>query len=82
MSLKRVAQNVLKTEFICLLFVNLSVDLLFVSSSIKGVLTDLPLVPHICVSESGQRLFGAKPLSKPMSGYCQLDPKEQISVNF
>ena len=28
------------------------------------------------------RLFGAKPLSKPMLGYCQLDPQEQISVTF
>ena len=24
------------------------------------------------------RLFGTKPLSKPIQGYCQLDPKEQI----
>ena len=23
------------------------------------------------------RLFGAKPLSEPMLGFCQLDPKEQ-----
>ena len=23
------------------------------------------------------RLFGAKPLSEPVIGYCQLDPKEQ-----
>ena len=45
-------------------------------------LTHLPLMPHICVSEFGSalvqimacRLFGAKPLSKPMLGYCQLDP--------
>ena len=28
------------------------------------------------------RLFGAKPLSKPILDYCQLDPKEQISVKF
>ena len=28
------------------------------------------------------RLFGAKPLSKPMLGYCQLDPIEQTSVKF
>ena len=28
------------------------------------------------------RLFGAKPLSKPTLGYCQLDPKEQTSVKF
>ena len=28
------------------------------------------------------RLFGAKPLSKPMLGYCQLDPREQTSVKF
>ena len=28
------------------------------------------------------RLFGAKPLSKPMLGYGQLDPLEQTSVTF
>ena len=28
------------------------------------------------------RLFGAKPLSKPMMGYCQLDHQEQTSVKF
>ena len=28
------------------------------------------------------RLFGAKPLSKPMLGYCQLDSWEQTSVKF
>ena len=28
------------------------------------------------------RLFGAKPLSKPMLRYCQLDPWEQTSVKF
>ena len=28
------------------------------------------------------RLIGAKPLSQPMLGYCQLDPKEQTSVKF
>ena len=28
------------------------------------------------------RLFGAKPLSKPMQGYCQLDPWRQTSVKF
>ena len=28
------------------------------------------------------RLFGAKPLSKPMLRYCQLDTKEQSSVKF
>ena len=27
-------------------------------------------------------LFGAKPLPKPVLGYCQLDPYEQTSVNF
>ena len=27
-------------------------------------------------------LFGAKPFSKPMLGYCQLEPQEQISVTF
>ena len=28
------------------------------------------------------RLFHAKPLSKPMLGYCQLDSQEQTSVKF
>ena len=28
------------------------------------------------------RLFGAKPLSKPTPGYCQLDPQEQTSAKF
>ena len=28
------------------------------------------------------RLFGAKPLSKPMLGYCQLDWQEQTSMKF
>ena len=28
------------------------------------------------------RLLGAKPLSKPMQDYCQLDPWEQTSVKF
>ena len=28
------------------------------------------------------RLIGAKPLSKPILGYCQLDPLQQISIKF
>ena len=28
------------------------------------------------------RLFGAKPLSKPMMGYCQLQPGEQILIKL
>ena len=28
------------------------------------------------------RLFGAEPLSKPILGYCQLDPQEQTLVEF
>ena len=28
------------------------------------------------------RLLGTNPLSKPMLGYCQLDPQEQTSVKF
>ena len=28
------------------------------------------------------RLDGAKPLSEPMLGYCQMNPKEQISVKL
>ena len=46
------------------------------------ILTHLPLVPHIYAlwirSALDQimpcRLFGAMPLSKPILGYCQLDP--------
>ena len=29
-----------------------------------------------------RRPFGTKPLSKPMLGYCQLDPMDQTSVKF
>ena len=46
-------------------------------------------MPHICqrtgsalVQKMGCRLFGAKPLSKPELGYCQLDPEEQTSVKL
>ena len=28
------------------------------------------------------RLFRAKPISKRMLGYCQLDPQEQASITF
>ena len=28
------------------------------------------------------RLFGAKPLSEPVLGHCQLDPQEQTSLKF
>ena len=28
------------------------------------------------------RLFGAKPLSQPMLGYCQLNPQEQLQWNY
>ena len=52
-------------------------------------LTHLPLVPHLCVIESGSigwdnglSLYDAKPLSKPILGFCQLDPYEQTSVKF
>ena len=48
-------------------------------------LTHLPLSPHICqwigwalVQIMACRLFGTKLLSKPMLGYYQLDPYEQI----
>ena len=53
------------------------------------ILTHLPLVPHICVTQwtgwalvqvMACRLFGAKP--EPMLVYCHLDSWEQISVKF
>ena len=28
------------------------------------------------------RLFGAKPLSKPMLGYCQFDVRNELQCNF
>ena len=34
------------------------------------------------VQVMASRLLGAKPLSKPVLGYCQLDPWEQTSVKF
>ena len=47
-----------------------------------------PVVTYMCqwigsalVQIMACRLFGAKPLSKPMLGYCQLDPQENFS-NF
>ena len=53
----------------------------------KVMLNLSPPMPHYCVSESGQhslacRLYGAKPLSKPMLGYCQLDPRNKPRWNF
>ena len=57
----------------------------------QWVKTLLPLVLHICISEScvsaliqimSCRLFGAKPLSKPVLGYCQLDHEEQTPVIY
>ena len=59
-----------------------------VSKSVLIDLSHLPLVPHIYVSESGQhqiltcRQFGAKPLSEPVLGYCQLDHWGQTSFNL
>ena len=56
---------------------------------ICGSLTHLPLVPVTCQWTRSTLdqimaccLFGAKPLSEPMLGYCQLDPREQNSVKF
>ena len=67
-----------------------SVTLWFVNT--YPCLGHLPLVLHIqCMRQStglalaqimSCRLLGAKPLSKPMLGYCQLGPWEQIAVNF
>ena len=52
-------------------------------------LTHLPLVPYMhqwigsaLAQIMACRLFGAKPLSKPMLGYCQLDCQEQTSVKM
>ena len=49
-----------------------------------------PSAAYICVSEYRSalvqimacRLLGVKPLSEPMLGYCQLDPKEQTSLKY
>ena len=51
-------------------------------------LTNWDWVTHICVSKltiigsMACRLACAKPLSEPMLSYCQIDPKEHISVKF
>ena len=55
-------------------------------SNYLSFLTHLSLVLHICVSELGSalvqmmacRLFGAKPLSETMLGFCELDLEKQI----
>ena len=63
----------------------------FINLCCSYYLTHLPLVLHICICKSGQHwlvqimachLFGAKPLSKPIVGYCQLEPLQQTSVKF
>ena len=65
----------------------------YVQGNVKYLLyklTHLPLVPHICVRWNGPafvqimacRLDSAKPLSEPMPTYCQLEPKEHISIKF
>ena len=38
------------------------------------------LIESVSVQIMASRLFGAMPLSKPMLGYCQLDPYVQTSV--
>ena len=51
------------------------------------ILTHLPQVPQLCVSGSALvlvmawRLFGAKPLPKPMLTYCQSDPLQQTNFS-
>ena len=53
----------------------------------RSSLTHLPPVPYIYVSasvnlRSDNSLFSAKPLSKQMLAYCQLDHEELSSVKF
>ena len=48
-------------------------------ASVIDMLTNLPLLPHICVSKLGQHWFSAKPLPEPVLTYCQL---ELTSVKF
>ena len=40
------------------------------------------LIGSALVQVMACRLLGAKPLSKPMLGYCQLDPLEQTLLKF
>ena len=68
---------------------NFSTNESFISLSKLQCETHLLLVPHICqqigsalVQIMAFRLFDVKPSSKPMLGYCQLDPWEQTSVTF
>ena len=58
------------------------------SETMKAWSTHWGWVTHICVSKKNPswlqimvcRLFGSKPLSKPMLPYCQLDSEECVSV--
>ena len=65
-------------------------DRRFIQHINPQTLTHLLLVPHICDSEIGLtlvqivacHLFGAKPLSEPMLGYFQLDPRNTRQWKF
>ena len=68
-------------------FIWLHVDIF--STLNQNFLTHLPLVLHIYVWMGSAlvqimacRLFGAKPLSKPMLGYCQLEIWNRSQWNF
>ena len=53
-----------------------------VNSSPRSVAYMRHLIGSALVQIMACRLFGAKPLSKPMLEDCQLDPWEQTSVKF
>ena len=53
-----------------------------VNSSPPSVPYMRQLIGSTLVQIKACRLFGAKPLSKPMLEDCQLDPWEQTSVKF
>ena len=76
--------------FLYNLFYLMSFKNYLISQLNSGGLTYLPLMPHICVHESTKalvqimawHLFGAKPLYKPMLGYCQWTLRNKLLRNF
>ena len=57
-------------------------ELKFVKSSPPSAAYMRQWIESTLVQIMACRLYGAKPLCKPMLGYCQLDPREQTSVKF
>ena len=64
------------------MYIRVSISMHFVNASPPSAAYMRQWTGLALVQIMARRLFGTKPLSKPMLGYCQLDPYEYISVKF